>query len=97
MTFLNGILAFGAAAFTVPLIIPDDWLAEAALSERDAKIEIACRLFEAGRLPMPTATRWAGLNRTEFEEELLRRKIAICRPTVEDLEQDIEALERLEL
>ncbi|HUT95939.1 MAG TPA: UPF0175 family protein [Thermoguttaceae bacterium] len=81
----------------MPLTIPDQWLAEAGLSERDARIEIACRLYDAGKLTMPTATRWAGLSRTEFEEELLRRQIAICRPTTEDLKQDLETLGRLGL
>jgi len=79
----------------MPLTIGDDLLAEAGLSERDARIEIACRLYDASRLAMPAATRWAGLSRTQFEEELLRRGMAICRPTSEDLKQDLETLQRL--
>ena len=81
----------------MPLTIGDDLLAEAGLSERDARIEIACRLYDAGKLTMPAATRWAGLGRTQFEEELLRREIAISRPTSEDLKQDLETLRRLGL
>lgn len=81
----------------MPLTIGDDLLAEAGLSERDARIEIACRLYDAGRLAMPAATRWAGLGRTQFEEELLHREIAISRPTSEDLKQDLETLQRLGL
>ncbi len=77
------------------MTIPDDLLAEAGLSERDAKIEIACRFYDAGKLTMPAATRWTGLSRTEFEEELLRRKISISRPTSGDFKQDLETLERL--
>jgi predicted HTH domain antitoxin len=81
----------------MPLTIPDELLAKAGLSERDARIEIACRLYDAGKLTMPAATRWASLSRTEFEEELLRRKLAICRPTSEDLKQDLDTLKQLEL
>lgn len=81
----------------MPLTIPDDLLAEAGLNERDARIEIACRLYDAGKLSMPAATRWAGLTRTQFEEELLRRQLPICRPTREDLKQDLETLDRLGL
>ena len=79
----------------MPLTIPDQLLNEAGLSERDARIEIACRLYDANKLTMPAAVRWAGLSRVEFEEELLQRKIAISRPTPEDLKQDLETLRRL--
>jgi predicted HTH domain antitoxin len=79
----------------VPLTIPDRLLAEAGFSERDALIEIACRLYDAGKLTMPAATRWAGLGRTQFEEELLHREIAITRPTSEDLKQDLQTLRQL--
>ncbi len=79
------------------LTIGDDLLAEAGLSERDARIEIACRLYDAGKLAMPAATRWAGLSRTQFEAELLRREIAIFRPTGEDLKQDLKTFQRLGL
>ena len=81
----------------MPLTIPDRLLAEAGLNERDALIEIACRLYDAGKLTMPAATHWAGLDRTQFEEELLRREIAIFRPTSEDLKQDLKTLRQLGL
>ncbi len=81
----------------MPLTIGDDLLAEAGFSERDARIEIACRLYDAGKLAMPAATRWAGLSRTQFEAELLRREIAIFRPTSEDLKQDLKTFQRLGL
>lgn len=81
----------------MPLTIPDDFLAEAGLSEREARIEIACRLFDAGKLTMPAATRWAGLSRTQLEEELLRRDLPLYRPTAEDLKQELVTLNRLGL
>ena len=32
--------------------IPDDLLKEAGLDEREALVEFACRLFDAGKLPL---------------------------------------------
>lgn len=79
----------------MPLTIPDEVLAEAQLTVRSAAVEIACRLFDAGRLTLWQAARWVGLSRTEFESELLDRRIPIYRPTIEEVKSDLEALERL--
>ncbi|HUG90642.1 MAG TPA: UPF0175 family protein [Planctomycetaceae bacterium] len=76
----------------MPLTIPDDVLQLTGLSEDEARVEIACRLFDAGRLTLGAAVRWTGLRRGEFEDELLDRGIAIYRPTLEDLEQDLATL-----
>jgi len=77
------------------ITISDDVLKEAGLSERDALIEIACRLFDLEKLHLPAAARLAGLSRAEFEGELRARKIAIYRPTVEELMQELEGMRRL--
>jgi predicted HTH domain antitoxin len=79
----------------MPLLIPDELLIEAGLNENEALVEIACRLFDAGRLTLWSAARFAGLNRTAFEEELRARKIAIYRPTSDDLAEELTALNRL--
>jgi predicted HTH domain antitoxin len=76
------------------LHIPEDVLKEAGLSEGEALVEFACRLFDAGKLTLWTAARLAGLDRTAMEEALLSRGIAIYRPTVEDLEQDLRTIEK---
>lgn len=78
------------------LTIPDEILAKAGLTERDALIEFACRLFDAGKLSLPAATRLTGLSRTSFEQELLDRNIPIYRITLEEFQRDIAALEALE-
>jgi len=65
------------------------------LSERDAKVEIACHLFEVGRLRFHAAMRLAGVERGVFEEALNLRGIAIHRPTVDDLQQDLAALKKM--
>jgi len=79
----------------VPVTIPDQLLSEAGLSEADAKLEIACRLYDAGRLTMPQATRWAGISRVEFESALLHRGLPLIR--IDDIywHQEVEGLERL--
>jgi predicted HTH domain antitoxin len=73
------------------LSIPDDILKAAGLSERDALVEFACRLFDAGKLPKSLAARLCGLDRPSFEAELHRRGLTVYRTTVEDYEQDLES------
>lgn len=75
--------------------IPDDILAQAGLTNRDAMVEFACLLFDTERLDKPTAARLAGLDRPQFEAELLRRGIAPWRPTLDEFEEDVRALEKL--
>lgn len=77
------------------LMIPDEWLAEAGIDELEVRVEIACRLYDAGRLSFAQAIRWSGLTRTGFEEALLDRSLPVYRPTSDDLQQDLETLERL--
>jgi predicted HTH domain antitoxin len=78
------------------ITIPDNVAKEAGLTEpRQAQIEIACWLFDAERLDLWPAAQVAGLSRVEFEAELHRRDIAIYRPTLEDIRQDIENMRQL--
>lgn len=80
----------------MPLVISDEQLRVMNMDERNAQIEIACRLFDAERLSLPAAAGFAGLSRAAMEGELRRRQIAIYRPTLEDLHQDLAVLESLE-
>lgn len=57
----------------MPLTIPDDTLNDLKMDEREARIEIACRLFDADKLSKPAACRLTGLSRVEFEGELSKR------------------------
>jgi len=54
----------------MPLVIPDETLRAAGLSEVEAKVEIACRWFDAGKLAFGHAAALAGLSEVEFEAEL---------------------------
>ncbi len=75
--------------------LPDDLLSEAGLSELEAKLEIACRLYDAGKLTMPQATRWAGISRAAFEDALLERSLPLIRIDTQYLAQEYDGLERI--
>lgn len=72
--------------------IPDDILNQAGLTERDAIIEFACRLFDAGRLEKAPAARLCALDRPSFEAALHERGLTVYRTTEEDYEQDRETV-----
>ena len=74
------------------LIIPDDILKAANLDERTLSIELACHLFDKGRLNLHQAATLAGMGRTEFEDELHDRHIPIYRYDLSDLEVDLRTL-----
>lgn len=80
----------------MPVVISDEMVQKTGLSERTLLVEIACRLFEAGRLFLPDAARMVGLTRSEMEAELIVRGIAIFRPTIEEVQRDLETLKRLD-
>lgn len=81
----------------MPLTISDEQLKEAGVTKREARVELACRLFDVGRLDLWPAAKLAGLTRAEFEGELRQRQrnIAAYRPTLDDLAQELRAIEQL--
>jgi predicted HTH domain antitoxin len=79
----------------MPLVISDDILHESGLSENEALIEFACRLYDAEKLQFWPAARLCGMDRMAFINELQKRHIPVFRPSIEDVEHDIKTLERL--
>ena len=77
------------------ITVPDEVLRQAGLSEREALVEFACRLFDARKLTLWSAAQLAGLDRNGIEDALLERGIPVYRPTVEDLTQDLATLDHL--
>lgn len=77
------------------LTIPDEVLRQAGLSQREALVEFACRLFDAEKLSLWSATQLAQLDRNSMEDALLERGISIYRPTTEDVKRELEILDRL--
>ncbi len=74
------------------LHIPDEILRQSGLSEQQMLLELACRLFDIGKLDLTSASRLAGVDRVAFEIALRDRKIAIHRPTVQDMDDEAKAL-----
>jgi predicted HTH domain antitoxin len=79
----------------MPLTISDDLLNAAGLSPEAARVEIACRLFEAGTLALWPAAQWAGLSRVQFEDEVLLRGIPLYTVTREQLDAETAGLRQL--
>jgi predicted HTH domain antitoxin len=71
------------------LVIPDDILQESGLSEQEALLEFACSLYDAEKLQLWPAARLCGLDRIAFINELQKRHIPVFRPSVEEVEDDI--------
>jgi predicted HTH domain antitoxin len=79
----------------MPLVISDEALRQANLTEHEALIEFACRLFDAARLTIGHAARLASMTENELEQELYARQIPRYRYTEEHLEQDLRAIEKM--
>ena len=79
----------------MPLIISDELLKAAGLTEEQAKLEFACRLFDAGKLSIGHAAAWTGLSIPDFEQQLAARAIPRFRYTAELLHEDIHTLQSL--
>lgn len=81
----------------MPVVISDELLQRMGMTDREALIEIACRLYDADVIAKPDASRLAGLSRNEFEGELSKRGLPWIRIVDPDyVRQEMEALERWE-
>lgn len=76
----------------MPLVITDELLRAAGMTESEARVEIAGRLFDAGRLTIGHASRLAGMSEIEFEEQLQRRGLPRYRITDEMFAEDLRTL-----
>lgn len=72
--------------------IPDDILEQSGLNGRQMLLELACHLFDIGKVDLTSAARLAALDRVDFEIALRDRKIAIHRPTLADMEDEAKSL-----
>jgi predicted HTH domain antitoxin len=74
------------------LVIPNEFLQTAHISEADLKLEIALLLFQQEKITLGTASHFAGMNQLEFQQILGDRKIPI-HYGIEDFQQDLITLE----
>ncbi len=73
-----------------PSHLPDAMQLTPAEFEREAKIALAAKLFENGRLSSGMAAQLAGLGRVDFLHELARFKVSIINLDAEDLKADLD-------
>ena len=74
------------------LVIPDEFLQTAKISEAELCLEIAILLFKQEKITLGTASQFAGMNQLEFQQILGKRKISI-HYGVEEFRQDLKTLE----
>jgi predicted HTH domain antitoxin len=80
----------------MPLTIGDEALRAMRMNEQEARVEIACRLFDAGVMSFGHAAALAELTEAQMLDEIERRGIPRYRYTAEHLRQDLEGIRRLE-
>ncbi len=76
------------------VVIPDDILHAAGMSEAELKHEIAIMLYQQKRLSSGKARRLAGMPLLEFRRELAARGIPVHYDS-EDLQTDLKTLQKL--
>jgi predicted HTH domain antitoxin len=77
------------------LVVPREFLIAARMSDDEMRVELATHLYKEKKLSMGKARRLAGIDLMSFQKELAKRNIYI-HYTIEDLEQDLATLEKLE-
>jgi predicted HTH domain antitoxin len=76
------------------MVISDDILESAHVSEAEVRSEIALALFARDRLTLAQAARLANLPQLDFQALLAERRIPI-HYDVAELEEDLRTLQRL--
>ena len=76
------------------VVIPDDILQAAGISEAELKLEIAIMLFQQEKISIGKARRLAGMNLIEFQREIAIRGICI-HYDVEEFEADLKTLREM--
>ena len=79
----------------MPIIVPEEILAAARMTEEELRQEIAVLLFQKEKLTLEQASRLAGMNRLRFQHLLASRQIP-AHYDVDELEEDLQSLEALE-
>ncbi len=76
------------------IVISDELLVAARMTEAEMKQEIAVLLFQKEKFTLAQASRFAGMNRVAFQHLLASRHIPV-HYGVEDFEQDIKNLREI--
>lgn len=76
------------------VVIPDEIIQAARLTETELKLELAVLLFQQGRLTLGQASRLAAMTQFQFQQLLASRRIPI-HYDVAEFEQDIKTLQEM--
>jgi len=76
------------------VVISDEWLHAAQMSEAELRLELAIWLYQQGRLTLALASRLAGLTRLQFQRTLSERGIPL-HYTAEEFEEDLTNLQEV--
>lgn len=76
------------------VVIPDEILKAANLTEQELQLEIAILLYKQGRLSMSRAAQFVQLTRIEFQTKLGERCVPV-NYDVDDLNEDVSTLKEL--
>ncbi len=76
------------------LVIPDELLMAAGMTEEELKCEIALMLYQQGRITLAQASRFAGMTRLQFQHLLASRRIPV-HYDASDLEEDLKTMKEM--
>jgi predicted HTH domain antitoxin len=76
------------------VVIPDDILQAAKMTEAELKREIAIMLYQQKKISIGKARRLAEMSLIEFQREIARRGICV-NYDVEDFQADLKTLQEL--
>ncbi len=76
------------------LNIPDNVLQKAGISSQEALLELACRLFDTGRLSLSDSAKLAGMSAQQFEGFLTTKGIPMHLFNEANLKDDVQSIEK---
>ncbi len=76
------------------LVIPEEILQAARISEDELRQEIAIMLFEKEKLTLAQASRFAGMSRLQFQHLLASRHVPV-HYDLEEFDEDLRTLEEM--
>lgn len=78
------------------VVIPDDILQAAKMTEDELRLEVAILLYKQDKISSGKACAWTGLTVIDFQHELARRGLCI-NYDVEDFQADVKTLQSMGL
>jgi len=75
----------------MPIIVPEEILTAARMTEEELRQEIAVLLFQKEKLTLEQASRLAGMNRLRFQHLLASRQIPL-HYDVAEFEEDLRTM-----